>query len=305
MPEKLKTEEQLGIIHNEIVKTYDLQGGINHVEGVNLPSNPEMVDIVKKLMHLLFPGFYSVERIHSGNLSNWSGYILDAVYQRLFLQILRSLCFDRKQNKHQEHQEEAEKITLEVLAQIPKIRVLLKKDVEAAYIGDPAAQSHEEVIMSYPSIQAISLHRFAHEMYIRDVPLIPRMISEYAHTKTGIDIHPGSIIGESLFIDHGTGVVIGETCRIGDNVKIYQGVTLGALSFRKDDNGALVKGQKRHPTIEDNVVLYAGCNILGGDTVIGRDSVIGGNVWITESVPSRTVITFDVTKQEYRRFQKK
>ena len=298
------TSEKLKKIHQEILKTYDLQGGINHVEGINLPSFPELVDIIKKLIHILYPGFYSIEKIHGGNLDNWSGYLLDEIYQRLSKQIARSICFMKKDEQHDHHLKISQSITLRMLEQIPKIRVLLKKDVEAAYQGDPAAQSHEEVIMSYPAIQAISLYRIAHELYKMEVPLIPRMITEFAHMKTGIDINPGAKIGESFFIDHGTGVVIGETCVIGNNVKIYQMVTLGALSFRKDDSGTLIKGLKRHPTIEDNVILYAGCNILGGETVIGKKSVIGGNVWVSESIPPETVITFDVKKQEYRKFQK-
>ena len=296
--------DRLADIHREILETYDLEGGINHVDGINLPSKVEIIDVVKKLLHLLFPGFFTVERVHGGNLKNWSGYILDNVHQRLLAQVTKSICFGCPGEPHAKHIEMAQEAVMEFLHSIPQVRRLLKMDVHAAYMGDPAAKSHEEVIVSYPSIMALALHRVAHELYLREVPLIPRMISEYAHSKTGIDIHPGARIGESFFIDHGTGVVIGETCQIGDRVKVYQGVTLGALSFRKSDDGALVKGLKRHPTIEDDVILYAGCNILGGSTVIGKGSVIGGNVWITESVVPYTVITFDVTKQEYRRFQK-
>jgi len=169
---------------------------------------------------------------------------------------------------------------LELLGQLPELRRKIHLDVEAAFEGDPAAKSHEEVILAYPGLEAISIHRFAHELWIRNIPLLPRMMSEYIHGKTGIDIHPGATIGESFFIDHGTGVVIGETTVIGKNVKIYQGVTLGALSVRKE-----LSHKKRHPTIEDEVTIYAGATILGGETVIGRGSVIGGNVWITESVP--------------------
>jgi len=296
--------ERLQTIHQEILETYDLEGGINHVDGINLPSNVEIIDVVQKLLHLLFPGFYTVERVHGGNLKNWSGYILDNVHQRLLTQVTKSTCFGFPSESHAKHLERAQESVMGFLESIPQVRRLLKMDVHAAYMGDPAAKSHEEVIVSYPSILAMALHRLAHELYIRDVPLIPRMIGEYAHSRTGIDIHPGAQIGESFFIDHGTAVVIGETCHIGNGVKIYQGVTLGALSFRKSEDGALVKGLKRHPTIEDEVILYAGCNILGGSTTIGKGSVIGGNVWITESVPPYTVITFDVTKQEYRRFQK-
>jgi serine O-acetyltransferase len=177
-------------------------------------------------------------------------------------------------------EKEAEQVTLDLLTQLPDLRRKLQLDVEAAFRGDPAAKSHEEVILAYPGLEAIAIYRFAHELWIRNIPLLPRMMSEYIHGKTGIDIHPGATIGDSFFIDHGTGVVIGETTIIGRNVKIYQGVTLGALSIRKE-----FSDRKRHPTIEDEVTIYAGATILGGDTVIGKGSVIGGNVWITESVP--------------------
>ncbi|MDT8446154.1 MAG: serine O-acetyltransferase EpsC [bacterium] len=300
----MNREERIRAAHQGILETYEIHGGINHIDETNLPSVGEVVDIIKKTMFLLFPGFYNLEKIHKGNLESWSGYLLDSLFERLYRQITKSICFVDRDSPHSKHVSEAERVTLEILESIPKIRSLLKKDVSAAYFGDPAARNHEEVILSYPSVQAVAMYRFAHEMYLRDVPLIPRMISEYAHGQTGIDIHPGARIGESFFIDHGTGVVIGETCVIGERVKIYQGVTLGALSFKKDVTGALVKGLKRHPTIEDDVILYAGCNILGGTTTIGKGSVIGGNVWITESVEPGTVITFDVTKQEYRRIQK-
>ena len=298
------TTDRLGEIHSRLLETYEIHGGINHVDGTNLPSSAEVIDIIRKLMYILFPGFFGGERVHGGNLKNWTGYILDSIFHRLKRQIARSVCFSWGGDDHENHACEAEKITLEVLEKIPKIRELLKKDVQAAFSGDPAANSHEEVITSYPSIQAIALYRIAHELYVRDVPLIPRMITEYAHKQTGIDIHPGATIGEHFFIDHGTGVVIGETCTIGNNVKIYHLVTLGALSFKKDDGGRLIKGLKRHPTIEDEVILYAGCTILGGHTVIGKGSVIGGNVWVTESLGPNTVITFDVEQQVYRKSSK-
>ena len=184
----------------------------------------------------------------------------------------------------------AQEVTKHLLTQLPKIREMLKGDVKAAFNGDPAAKSYEEIVISYPGITAIAVYRIAHELYREDVPLIPRIMTEYAHTKTGIDIHPGAKIGKNFFIDHGTGVVIGETSVIGNNVKIYQGATLGALSFRKDERGRIIKGGKRHPTIEDNVTIYAEATILG-DVVIGKDSVVGGNVWIKQSVPSGVTVT--------------
>ena len=172
------------------------------------------------------------------------------------------------------------------IARLPEVRRMLETDTQAAYEGDPAATSRMEVVMAYPGMYAVTVHRLAHELYRLKVPIIPRIMTELAHSKTGIDIHPGATIGEGFFIDHGTGVVIGETTVIGNNVKIYQGVTLGALSFPKDEStGMLMKGHKRHPNVEDNVVIYAGATILGGDTVIGHDSEIGGNVWLMESIP--------------------
>lgn len=186
--------------------------------------------------------------------------------------------------------ERACEITIALIGALPDIRALLQTDIEAAYLGDPAACSEEEILLSYPAFDAISIYRIAHKLYELQVPVIPRIMTEYAHQLTGIDIHPGATIGPSFFIDHGTGVVIGETCTIGSNVKIYQGVTLGAKSFPTDENGNPVKGIKRHPDIGDRVVIYAGATILGGDTVVGADSVIGGNVWLTHSVPPQTTV---------------
>jgi serine O-acetyltransferase len=193
----------------------------------------------------------------------------------------------------------------ELLEKIPEIRQMLSGDVEAAYNGDPAAVSAEEVILSYPCILAITTYRIAHELYLRGVPLIPRIMTEHVHSLTGIDIHPGARIGKNFFIDHGTGVVIGETTEIGDNVKIYQGVTLGALSFPKDDKGQIIKGRKRHPTIGNNVVIYSGATLLGADAIIGDNVVIGGNVWITSPVQSNTRITIAKPEQNIRKEKNK
>jgi serine O-acetyltransferase len=190
-----------------------------------------------------------------------------------------SLCIDR-----------ASDITMNLVKRLPLIREMLQTDIQAAYDGDPAARTTEEILLGYPSVSALSVHRIAHVLYEYDVPIIPRIMSEYTHEKTGIDIHPGAAIGSHFFIDHGTGVVIGETCTIGNNVKLYQGVTLGAKSFPLDGKGNPIKGIKRHPDIQDNVIIYAGATILGGDTVIGHDSVIGGNVWLTHSIPPFSVV---------------
>jgi serine O-acetyltransferase len=197
----------------------------------------------------------------------------------------------------------AENVTQHLLTQLPKIRQMLKGDVGAAFDGDPAAKSYEEIVISYPCITAIATYRIAHELYLKQVPLVPRIMSECAHSKTGIDIHPGAKIGKNFFIDHGTGVVIGETTIIGDKVKIYQGTTLGAMSFPKDERGRIIKGGKRHPTIEDNVTIYAEATILG-DIIIGKNSVVGGNVWIKESVPAGVTVTVANTDLVYTRHKK-
>src|SRR5438552_5804750 len=187
----------------------------------------------------------------------------------------------------------AQQKAVDFLRRLPDVRYLLEKDVESSFLGDPAAKSHHEIVFCYPGLEAVTVYRVAHELFLQGVPLIPRMMTEWAHSKTGIDIHPGARIGPGFFIDHGTGVVIGETCDIGTNVKLYQGVTLGALSFPRDADGQIIRGKKRHPTLEDEVVVYANATILGGDTVIGKGSVIGSNVWLTNSVPPSTQVVIE------------
>lgn len=262
---------------------------------IGLAGKETVYNIIASLRSALFPGVYekfpideSRVNIHIGNnirtaAAELSGLIEKALVDR---------CED--ENKHQKDcckcRDSANDITIELIKNLPIIREMLHKDIKAAYDGDPAAINLEEILLSYPSIDAISIHRIAHFLYKQKVPIIPRIMSEYAHQRTGIDIHPGATIGEYFFIDHGTGVVIGETATIGKRVKIYQGVTLGAKSFPLDESGNPIKGIKRHPAIEDNVVIYAGATILGGDTIIGHDSVIGGNVWLTHSIPSFTTV---------------
>ncbi|HEX2999391.1 MAG TPA: serine O-acetyltransferase EpsC [Armatimonadota bacterium] len=263
-----------------------------------LPSIEEVVRILTELEEIFFPGYRSDHPDRSPSFDVFVRRHLDAIYDALYVQILRSLPFRWKGEYAQtqgvqpqeEIEAEAEKSVTDFFSRLPIIREMLKKDIAAAYAGDPAALSYAEVILSYPALRATTVHRVAHELYRLNIPLIPRMMSEYIHSRTGIDIHPGARIGESFFIDHGTGVVIGETTEIGDRVKLYQGVTLGAKSFPVDEHGHPVKAIKRHPTIEDDVVIYSGATILGGDTVIGEGSVIGGNVWITESVPPHSSI---------------
>ncbi len=295
---------ELSQIRQEILVTYRDEGGINHIDGPNLPSRAEVSELIGRIVRILFPGFFDGMVLCRSNIESWCGYHLEDIHQGLTQQIARSISAQHSEEDESFILARAARLALDVLREIPDIRRSLHKDIRAAFEGDPSAASVDEVIVAYPSILALVMHRIAHAFYLRGIPLIPRMISEEAHMRTGIDIHPGAEIGEYFFIDHGTGVVIGETCVIGNNVKIYQMVTLGALSFAKDDTGRLIKGRelKRHPTIEDNVILYAGCTILGGATVIGEGAIIGGNVWITNSVSPRTVITFDAEKVEYHRF---
>jgi serine O-acetyltransferase len=232
------------------------------------------------------------------------GNTLNSVYVRLTVEVEKSLkhiCRKIKECPEDVCHRRSQIVVKELLEKIPEIRALLSGDIEAAYDGDPAAMSAEEVILSYPCVLAITTYRISHELYLRGVPLIPRIMSEHVHSLTGIDIHPGARIGKNFFIDHGTGVVIGETSEIGDNVKIYQGVTLGALSFLKDEKGHIIKGRKRHPSIGNNVVIYSGATLLGADAVIGDNVVIGGNVWITSPVASGTKITIAPPEQNIRR----
>jgi len=257
---------------------------------IGFAGKEQVYQVLRRLRSALFPGVYEKYPIDEADINIIIGNNIRSAALELKSLIERCLINecdikDTRLGTCSICKEKANEITIHLLEQLPDIREMLHKDIEAAYRGDPAAKSREEILLSYPSIEALSVHRIAHVLYKQGVPIIPRIMSEYAHTRTGIDIHPGASIGEYFFIDHGTGVVIGETCVIGNHVKIYQGVTLGAKSFPVDDEGILVKGIKRHPNIEDNVVIYAGATILGGDTVIGHDSVIGGNVWLTSSIP--------------------
>jgi serine O-acetyltransferase len=263
-----------------------------------LPSEEAIVSILGKLRTILYPGYFGKEYINQTGINYYVGELLYEVYELLSEEIYKAFrkdCEHRTAGNCEACQEKAEETCLKLMRTVPSLRRILALDVQAALDGDPAAKSCDEVIFSYPGMMAITIHRIAHELHRLNVPLIPRMMNEYAHRKTGIDIHPGARIGKRFFVDHGTGVVVGETTEIGDNVKIYQGVTLGALSFPKEGASA-VRGHKRHPTIEDNVVVYAGATILGGDTVIGRDSTIGGNVWLIHSVPPRTKVIVEMPK---------
>jgi serine O-acetyltransferase len=257
-----------------------------------LPSRDRVIEAAEELRSVLFPGYFGISELTEGNMRFHVGATLDRVLLVLLEQIKRGLCFECDHHGFEcpACLEKAEKITTEFVQRLPRIQHILATDVHAAYYGDPAAKSTDEAIFCYPGILAITYYRLAHELCCLDVPLIPRMITERAHSLTGIDIHPGAKIGEEFFIDHGTGVVIGETCIIGDRVRIYQGVTLGAKSFPLDENGKPIKGIPRHPIVEDDVVIYSGATVLGRLT-IGAGSVIGANVWITRDVAPRSVVT--------------
>lgn len=275
---------------DRLSKTYEDGIGVNHTEGLNLPHETEILDLLGLLLELIFPGFAGRKACSSELIRFTTGDLLVRVHARLtdiLVRTYRYTCSSMKDGC--DCSGKANEVAHSFLEELPAIREIMKADVQAAYEGDPAARNTDEVIMSYPGLKALTIHRLAHALFVRKVPLIPRMMNEYAHRITGIDIHPGATIGRGVFIDHGTGVVIGETAELGNSVKIYQGVTLGALSFPKDGCGMIIKGAKRHPTIEDNVTLYAGATVLGA-VRIGKGSVIGGNVWLTESVEPGTRI---------------
>ncbi|RMG36445.1 MAG: serine acetyltransferase [Planctomycetota bacterium] len=301
--------QRLPKIVQAVVESYNRIGTINHLRPCPLPSTEEVIAITEDLKEVLYPGYRRRQNLHRQNVTYYVGDLLDSVCERLTQQIARALRHEAERDvdtpcqntSPEDFLDLASEKTLAFLDRLPEIRRLLATDVQAAYDGDPAAKSTDEVIFCYPGLEAITVHRLAHELYRLNVPLIPRIMSERTHSRTGIDIHPGARIGASFFIDHGTGVVIGETCEIADNVKIYQGVTLGAVSFPKDEQGRIIRGQKRHPTIEENVVIYANATILGGQTVIGANSVIGASVSLmNESVPPGTVVTVEKPKLRFR-----
>ena len=267
-----------------VLDSYDEVGGINHLDGTNLPSQDSVIRIVDELEAVIFPGYRGEANLDRLNMRYILGEKITRIAKNLIVETRKSLEFKYRVQDQSEciaqARVEAETKVLEILTRLPAIRKMLRLDVEAAFQGDPAAKSTEEIILAYPGVEAVMIYRMAHEFWIAGIPLLPRMMSEYIHGKTGIDIHPGATIGSSFFIDHGTGVVIGETTVIGDNVKIYHGVTLGARSVRKE-----AANTKRHPTIEDDVTIYPGATILGGEAIIGKGSIIGGNVWLISSVP--------------------
>ncbi len=286
------TNKKIENLVEKITRTYEGDSGINFIDASNLPVRDKILDILELVFEVIFPGYTGKRTVTKSNIKFIVGDILWQIATALSEQMERSFQYQCriKNCEDCDCKTMAQNVTRHLLTKLPKIREQLKGDVGGAFDGDPAAKSYEEIVISYPCIIAIATYRIAHELYLKQVPLIPRIMTECAHARTGIDIHPGATIGANFFIDHGTGVVIGETSVIGDYVKIYQGATLGALSFPKDERGRIIKGGKRHPTIEDNVTIYAEATILG-DVVIGKGAVIGGNVWIKESVPPGVTVT--------------
>ncbi|PKN20858.1 MAG: serine acetyltransferase [Deltaproteobacteria bacterium HGW-Deltaproteobacteria-6] len=283
--------DEVPAIVDELVSSCSKGGCFDHVSAEPIPYREAIIDILRRLALILYPGYFVRTRLDSTNLEYYLGQQATALYEILSEQVVLAIRHDCiRLNQPCVHCEPlGHQLTVEFLRQLPQLRSMLAKDIRAAFDGDPAAKGYDEIIFSYPGIWAIMVYRIAHELYHQNIPLIPRIMTEYAHSRTGIDIHPGAHIGESFFIDHGTGVVIGETCTIGNRVRIYQGVTLGALSLSKADCKRL-RSKKRHPSIEDDVIIYANATILGGDTVVGKRSVIGGNVWLTHSVAPDTEV---------------
>jgi serine O-acetyltransferase len=278
-------------IVEKIVKLHDKEGRFSHIGPEPIPSKESVIGIIERALRLIYPGYFSKIRLDAVNISFYFGQEVMELFQTLSDQVAFAIQHDcvRFDLPCTRCDERGQSAAASFLNEIPLLQATLAKDVVAAHEGDPASKYYDEIIFGYPGLLAVTIHRMAHQLYEQNVPLIPRIMSEYAHSLTGIDIHPGVHIGEAFFIDHGTGVVIGETTIIGEHVRIYQGVTLGALSLSKDEVERL-RGQKRHPTIEDDVIIYANATILGGSTVIGARSVIGGNVWLTESVPPDTTV---------------
>jgi len=295
---KIKHMNKLPKLIENIVQSCTEENTYAHIDLAMIPSRKKIIESLDLLRDIIFPGYFGNQELFSCNLQYHIGEEITSLFEIMSKQIYLSIKHDclRYNRECINCVEEGLKLTLSFISKIPVLQKLLSDDVRAALNGDPAAKSPDEIIFAYPGLYAILVYRIAHELYILNVPLIPRIMTEYAHSITGIDIHPGAIIGNYLCIDHGTGIVIGETAVIGNRVKIYQGVTLGALSIKKSDFESQFP-ERRHPTIEDDVILYSNCTILGGKTTIGKNSIIGGNVWITESVPSETIVTTESTSK--------
>jgi serine O-acetyltransferase len=279
-------ELDIGKITETILTSYRTAGGMNNLDESNLPSKRAVASICEDLLQIVFPGFHDQEPIHSSHLSRVTSHRLFSIADRLLAELRKSM----RSRPAQELRADSEHLLLEFLSSIPKVRDLLESDVKAAFEGDPAASGTQEIIVAYPFIETLAIQRMAHIFYLQGVPIIPRMMTEWAHSRSGIDIHPGAQIGSHFFIDHGTGVVIGETAVIGAHVKLYQGVSLIARSL---SGGQALKGKKRHPTLEDGVTIYAGATIMGGDTVVGAGSTVAASVFLTHSVPARSLVFYE------------
>ncbi len=304
MASDVRLKEQLPELTARIVETYSEISSISHLGHCPLPNYEVVAAAIEDLKEIIYPGYRRREGLHIGNVTYHVGDLIDGLHDKLTTQIARALRHDAgyAHDCNPDHDFEAlgQAKAILFLEELPELRKQLALDAQAALDGDPAVRTLDEVIFCYPGLEAVTVYRLAHALHELEVPLIPRMMTEWAHSKTGIDIHPGATIGQHFFIDHGTGVVIGETCEIGDHVKLYQGVTLGALSFATDGDGNLVRGHKRHPTIQDHVVIYANATVLGGNTVIGHHSVIGSSVWLTRSLEPHTTVVLEKPKLKIR-----
>ena len=285
-------------IVNQLVENYKNHEFMTKLDSLTQPNREVIVAIIDNLQKLIFPGYFEMKHLKSETIHYYVGELVEGIHYNLKKQMVKAYrCTNTfPEYTREQLEEEAEKVCLEFLGKLVSVQELLETDVRAAYDGDPAAYSVDEIIYSYPGLYAIMVNRIAHELYLLNVPLIPRIMTEHAHSKTGIDIHPGATIGSYFFIDHGTGIVIGETTVIGERVKIYQGVTLGGIST---SGGQSMKGTKRHPNIEDDVTIYSGASILGGDTTIGRGVVIGGNAFVTKSVPPNTKVLANLPELDF------
>ncbi len=308
MATDLSLRARLPQVTEGIVGSYRDIALINHLGHCPLPSNQVVIELTEDLQEVIFPGYRRRQNLNMENVVYYVGDLIDSLHDSLTEQIARALRFaadiageacDRA--RVADFESKAQEVAIEFLETLPSIRRKLASDVKAAHDGDPASKAPDEIIFCYPGLEAVTVHRLAHELYRLGVPLIPRMMSEWAHSRTGIDIHPGATIGGSFFIDHGTGVVIGETTEIAENVRLYQGVTLGAVNFPRDSEGNIIRGRKRHPTIEEGVVIFSNASVLGGDTVIGANSMIGAGVTImSKKIPANTLVTVEKPNLRYR-----
>jgi serine O-acetyltransferase len=306
MPKKIKNPEtqcqtaidtahhyrdRIPAIVDTLTSTCNNKGFFDHVDAEPIPSRKAVIEILHRVERILYPGYFIQSRLDRTNLEYYLGQEATSLYEEISEQIMRAIRHDCRRNERActDCADRGHSTAIEFIEKLKDIREILGKDIQAAYEGDPAAHSYDEIIFSYPGLMAITTYRIAHLLHTLEVPFIPRIMSEYAHSRTGIDIHPGAVIGEKFFIDHGTGIVIGETTLIGKSVRLYQGVTLGALSLSPEEC-IILRNRKRHPTIEDDVIIYANATVLGGETIIGARSVIGGNVWITHSVAPDTQV---------------